>query len=223
MSNYYIITNVIGFLGVAALFVGALALEKFTFKKISVRHITVMATFGASSVVLTNLVGYNIPILGNVRLAFGDWIIFLLGMMFGPLCGVISAIAIDTVGNLIPNAFGYHSGYMMNKSILGICGALVFISKKDNWIILKTALFYGIPYTLQSLLFNQIWMMSWKGEAAWLDIVPKLIKLPITLPIYIIISYSTFKVLQKLLDRWQTEDIWCFKNRNMQVLSLEFE
>ncbi|QBQ07288.1 folate family ECF transporter S component [Spiroplasma gladiatoris] len=223
MTNFYLITNIIGFIGVATLFIAALALEKFSFKKISIRHITVMATFGAASVVLTNLVGYNIPILGNIRLAFGDWIIFLLGMAFGPLCGVISAISIDTLGNIIPNSFGYHSGYMMNKAVLGLCGALVFLFKKDNLIILKTVLFYAIPYTLQSLLLNQIWMMSWRGVSAWLDIVPKLIKLPIALTIYISVSFSAFKVLQKLLDKWQTDGIWCFKNKYFNNVKLELQ
>ncbi|AHB35909.1 folate family ECF transporter S component [Spiroplasma apis] len=217
--NFYILTNIIGIIGVCATLIIALAMEKFTFKKISVKHLTVISTFGACSVVLTNILGYNIPILGNIRLAFGDWIIFFLGMLFGPICGVMSGISIDVVGSVIPNSFGYHAGYMFNKSVLGLLGALVFIFKKEKHILLKVILLYSIGYVLQSLLLNQIWMMSWKGEAAWVDLIGKLIKLPITLPIYISVTYSSFRIIKPLLNKWTMENVWCFRNKNTATSS----
>ncbi|AOG60034.1 hypothetical protein SHELI_v1c00790 [Spiroplasma helicoides] len=217
---WYISTNVIGLVLVLGMLILAFALEGFTFKKISIKHITIMATFGAVSVALTNFVGYSIPIFGNVRLAFGDWIIFLLGMCFGPLCGVISGISIDSIGNVIPNSFGYHAGYMLNKAVLGFFGALVFLIKSEKRLFLKVALLYSIPYVLQSLVLNQIWMYSWKGDLVWLDMIAKLIKLPIALPIYISVTYFSFRVVKKLLDRWQNEYIWCFRNQQNQELAL---
>gem|GEM_PF-5150787 len=57
---------------IAIIFLIAFAMERFTFKKISLRHMTVIAMFGAISVVLTNVISYSIPIFGNVRLALGD-------------------------------------------------------------------------------------------------------------------------------------------------------
>ncbi|QEH61298.1 folate family ECF transporter S component [Spiroplasma chinense] len=209
--NWYLITNIIGATGVALILVIALAMEGFTFKKISLKHITLISMFGAVSVILTNFIGYSIPIFGNVRLAFGDWIIFLLGSLFGPLCGVVSAISIDSLGSVIPNSYGYHVGYMFGKTLLGLFGSFVFITKSQNRIVLKVILYYSLAYIIQSLFLNQIWMMSWAGPAAWVDTIAKIIKLPIALPIYISFTYGSLKVIQPLLDRWPSESVWCFR------------
>ncbi|AHI52418.1 folate family ECF transporter S component [Spiroplasma culicicola] len=217
--NWYLITNIAAVILTIVVLLIALAMEDFSFKKISLKHLTVISTFGAVSVVLTNIVGYSIPILGSIRLAFGDWIIFMLGMMFGPLCGVISAISIDTLGSVIPNSFGYHAGYMFNKTILGLFGSLVYFSKSNNRLLLKIIILYSIAYIFQSLLFNQIWMMSWKGQAAWFDFVAKIIKLPVVLPIYITVTYATFRTMLPLLNRWtNVEQIWCFRHKQFNNL-----
>ncbi|ARU92304.1 hypothetical protein SCLARK_001870 [Spiroplasma clarkii] len=220
----YLITNIVAAILIVCVFVIALAMEDFTFKKITIRHITVISLFAAVSVILTNLISYSIPIFGNIRLALGDWIIFLLGMIFGPLCGVISAISIDAMGNFIPNAFGFHAGYMLNKVILGFFGALVFFSNSKNRVFLKILVLYALPFTFQSLLFNQIWMMSYVGNAAWLDLIVKLIKLPIALPIYVTLTYSAYKAVLPLLKMWPEEMVWCLttkrKNHFQDVQSI---
>lgn len=213
MLNIYLLTNLVAALGVIIIFVVALAMEDFSFKKITIRHITVIALFAAVSVVLTNVFSYSIPIMGNIRLALGDWIIFLLGMLFGPLAGVVSAISIDAIGNFVPSAFSFHAGYMLNKAILGFFGALVFYSKSKDKVLLKIIVLYSLPYVLQSLLLNQIWMMSWVGNAAWLDLVVKLIKLPVVLPIYIGVTYASLKAIWPLVKRWPEEQVWCLQVR----------
>ncbi|AKX33726.1 hypothetical protein SLITO_v1c00580 [Spiroplasma litorale] len=214
--NWYLATNIIAALCLAALLLIALAMEKFTFKKISIKHIAVLSTLCAVSAVLTGL-SYKLSelIFGgfNIRLALGDWIIFLVGMLFGPLCGVISGICTDTLMTiLVPNSFGYHAGYMFCKALLGFGGALVFIFNNRKYILAKVIVIYSVFYIIQSLFFNQIWMMSWKGNAAWLDLAVKIIKLPISLSIYILFVYSSYKALQPLLSKWSVNEVWCYRD-----------
>ncbi|ASP27834.1 hypothetical protein SCORR_v1c00590 [Spiroplasma corruscae] len=215
MGYWYIWTNVIGALGLIIVFFISLWIEGFTFKKISVKHIAVLSMLCSLSAVMTGL-SYRLSdlIFGgfNIRLAFGDWIIFLVGMLFGPLCGVIAGICTDTLMTiLIPNSYGYHCGYMLCKSLLGLAGSLVFIFKNRNYIFAKVIAIYSFVYIFQSLVLNQIWMMSWKGNAAWLDLVAKIIKLPIALSIYIFFVYTSFHALKPLLNKWTTSDVWCYR------------
>ncbi|WP_339034261.1 folate family ECF transporter S component [Spiroplasma endosymbiont of Cantharis rufa] len=210
--SLYLYTNIAAILLVLGILVCALALENFTFKKISLKHLTVISLFAACSAVLTGFSYSFPPIVGNVHIALGDWIIFLLGLLFGPLCGVIAAICTDTLMSItMPSSYGYHGGYMFGKCVLAFFGSLVFLTKSQNKILLKVIVLYSVAYILQSLVLNQIWMMSWKGNAAWLDLFAKLIKLPISLPIYITFTYSTFLPIRKMLKNWNTEFVWCFK------------
>ncbi|WP_338985216.1 folate family ECF transporter S component [Spiroplasma endosymbiont of Diplazon laetatorius] len=215
--NFYLYTNI----GAAILLLGilfvALALENFTFKKISLKHITVISLFAACSAVLTGL-SYQIPpIFGNVRLAFGDWILFLLGLLFGPLCGIISAICTDTLMTLtMPPSGAYHCGYMFGKCVLAFSGSLVFLVRSEKRVLLRVIILYTFAYVLQSLVLNQIWMMSWAGTAAWLDFVVKLIKLPVALPIYIAFTFISYVPIRKLLSNWNNEFVWCFKTEYIE-------
>ncbi|QHX36316.1 folate family ECF transporter S component [Spiroplasma sp. BIUS-1] len=215
--NFYLYTNIVAAILILGIFVCALALENFTFKKISLKHLTVISLFAACSAILTGL-SYKIPpVFGNVSIALGDWIIFLLGLLFGPLCGVISAICTDTLMSItLPSQWGYHAGYMFNKCVLAFFGALVFLTKSEKRILLKVIILYSFGYIIQSLLLNQIWMMSWAGAAAWLDLVKKIIKLPISLPIYITLTYASYIPIRKLLEGWSTEYVWCFRSRYIE-------
>ncbi|AUB31128.1 folate family ECF transporter S component [Spiroplasma floricola] len=211
--NFYLYTNIGAGILIMIIFVSALALENFTFKKISLKHLTVISLFAACSAILTGLTYKIPPIFGNIHIALGDWIIFLLGLIFGPLCGVISAICTDTLMAIVlPSNYGYHAGYMFGKCVLAFFGSLVFLTRGEKRILLKVIVLYTVAYILQSLFLNQIWMMSWKGMAAWLDFISKLIKLPISLPIYISITYLSYLPIRKLLENWNNEFVWCFKS-----------
>ncbi|AUM62317.1 folate family ECF transporter S component [Spiroplasma monobiae] len=210
--NFYLYTNIAAGILLLGILVTSLALENFTFKKISLKHITVIALFAACSAIMTGLSYMIPPIFGNIQIALGDWIIFLIGLIFGPVCGIISAICTDTLMSItLPSRLGYHAGYMFGKCVLAFFGSLVFLTKSEKRILLKVIVLYTFAYILQSLLLNQIWMMSWKGNAAWLDFVAKLIKLPVTLPIYITLTISSYIPIRKMLKNWNTEFVWCFK------------
>ncbi|AGR41771.1 folate family ECF transporter S component [Spiroplasma diminutum] len=210
--NFYLYTNIAAVILLVGILICSLALENFTFKKISLKHLTVMALFAACSAVLTGITA-KIPILGNIRLALGDWILFLIGLIFGPICGVISAISTDTLmAVILPSPYGYHAGYMFGKSLLAFAGALVYLTRSNKRILLKVIVLYSTAYIFQSLFLNQIWMMSWAGVAAWADLLFKLFKLPIVLPIYITITYLAYIPIRKLLEGWNNEYVWCFKS-----------
>jgi ECF transporter S component (folate family) len=83
------------------------------------------------SAVLTNVVGYSY--IFGVQMMLGNFLIFLTGMMFGPLIGTVSAIITDTIGSLINMGGAYHAGFMLIKVILGVSGGLVFLFKTNAY------------------------------------------------------------------------------------------
>jgi thiamine transporter len=213
--NWYLITNILAGLGCLLFLIGCLAFEKFTWKKISIKHIVITAMLIAINVLLTNLLSYNLPsFTGGASVALGDWILFLLGAMFGPLVGFIGAVCTDSLGSIVNVGGMYHAGFMFDKVMLAFMGAMVFVFKKNKWLILKIVILYMIPLALESFIFNSIWLysMGW-GNAVFVNMIVKLIKYPIVLIIYTTLVTTSLLALNPLLVRWQTNtDVWCLKH-----------
>ncbi|AHI53475.1 hypothetical protein SSABA_v1c00630 [Spiroplasma sabaudiense Ar-1343] len=209
----YLWTNLAAALGIFILFILAFFMEGWSFKKLNIKTISVISLLTAMSVVLTNFIGYSFPLFGGtVILAFGDWILFLTGLTFGPLAGVIVGICVDLTGSLIQISGTFHLGFMLIKVMLGFGGALIFYFRTNNFIYLKILLIYGIIYTITSLLLNPIWLYAsgW-GEAVFVNFVFKLIKLPFGIAIYPLLTYFSFITVTKLVNDWDPYQVWCFR------------
>jgi thiamine transporter len=213
--NWYLITNIVAALGVVMILIASLAIEKFSWRKISTKHVVIIALFIAINVLLTNLLSYNLPIIpGGVNIALGDWILFLLGAIFGPLVGWIGAVTADSLGAIINVGGAYHAGFMFDKTILAFSGSMIFIFKKNNLITLKVILFYAISLAFESLLFNPIWLYAsgW-GNAVFINMVGKIIKYPIVLFCYVSFVLVSLAALNPILIRWQSNTfVWCLRN-----------
>lgn len=213
--NWYVVTNAAAAVGVLLILLAALVIEKFTWRRISTKHVVIVSMFIALNVLLTNLLSYNLPILaGGVSVALGDWILFLLGAMFGPLIGWIGAVTGDSLGAIINVGGSYHAGFMFDKTILAFAGAMVFAFKKNKFITLKIFIIYAFALAIESLLLNPIWLFAsgW-GSAVFVNMVAKIIKYPIVLVIYGSLVSMCLMLLNSILVRWQsTTYVWCLRN-----------
>ncbi|WP_338970080.1 folate family ECF transporter S component [Spiroplasma endosymbiont of Labia minor] len=209
----YVLTNLFAVFGVIILFVISLSLEKWTFKKLSIRIISIMGIMTALSVILTNLISYNIPLMGNkIMLALGDWILFLNGMIFGPIAGIITAVATDSIGSVINVGGGYHAGFMFDKSLLAISGSFIFLmSTNKNWYF-HVIWLYCIAFFIISFLLNSIWLYAsgWT-DLVFINVIFKLIKFPIEIIIYPFFVISSFSILKIIIQKWTQDQIWCLR------------
>ncbi|AXK50747.1 HPr(Ser) kinase/phosphatase [Spiroplasma alleghenense] len=210
---FYIFTTLGAAMGILIFFLLALWIEKWNFRRLTIKVIAILSLLTAMSVVLTNFISYSFPFFGGaIILALGDWIIFLTGMTFGPLSGVIVGICTDLTGTMINLSGQFHLGFMMIKVLLGFSGSLVFLFRKNNFIYLKVLLIYSICYTLTSLVLNPIWLyaIGW-GNAVFVHFVAKLIKLPFGIAVYPLIAFLSFTVIVKIIKDWSENEVWCFR------------
>lgn len=222
----YIITNAVAALGVAFYIVIGLWIEKWTWRKISIKHIAIASLLSAISVILTNLVSYNLKFLpGGLSLALGDWILFLVGMMFGPLLGITTAICTDSLGSIVNLGGVYHFGFTLDKCTLAFLGSLVFIFKKNNLILLKVTLFYALGLFLESFLFNPVWLYaSGYSYFVFVSMVIKLIKFPIEVVLYVFFVYSCWLILKKVIIHWQAQNqVWCLRHENYLIVKSNYD
>lgn len=85
----------------------------------------------ALSIVFTNLIGYNLKFLG-IQISLGNFIVFLIGMLLGPLAGVVGGLVSDSIGSLINISGSYHVNFLLAKILFGFFGACVFMGRRNN-------------------------------------------------------------------------------------------
>lgn len=214
--NVYLSTNLFSIFSILIILMTTMFFQRKTFRNIKIKDISLVSLLVSLSVMLTNFISYNIPILpGGIKLALGDWIIFLIGLIFGPLFGVVGGITSDLVGTLINIGGVYHSGFMLDKVILGVFGGFVFLTKNNKFIKLKIITYFTIAYSLISLILNNIWLYAsgW-SDAIFVSIIIKLIKLPISLIIYESLLLISFVFIKGLLSRYFNTHVWCTRHEN---------
>lgn len=191
----------------------SILIERKRLGSIKILHISIIAMMCGLSAILTNLLGYNITMFTiSIKLALGQWIIFIIGLFYGPTLGVVGAICADIVGSTMGlGGSAFHAGFMFSSVLIGFTGGFVLFTGK-KFILLKAVIFYSIAYTIQSLLLNPIWLFSMGyGEYIFVDIIIKLIKLPISLTIYISLITGTYFLFIQILKRMYDEDSWWYK------------
>ncbi|WP_279306709.1 folate family ECF transporter S component [Mesoplasma lactucae] len=198
--------------------IGSYLIERKTLKKtFKTRNIALMALLIALSVVLTNALGYSFFIFGGtIRLALGNFLIFVIGMIFGPFTGMISGLLSDTVGTLINSGGAYHFGFALAKALFGFFGGMVFIFKTNKLWTLKTIGMFIFVFILYSFVISPIsvaGLYNNKSIGALIGI-GKLIRLPIELLIYIPLTFISFDILYLLLSKSSNKNnyVWCLKN-----------
>ncbi|PPE05825.1 folate family ECF transporter S component [Williamsoniiplasma lucivorax] len=232
---YFILTNTIAISAIVIFFIGAVFIEKFSYKRLTIFNISAMGMLVALSIVLTNVIGYNIRIMGS-SFMIGNFVIFLSGMLFGPLAGIINAMAADLTGFIINSAGEFNAGYMFIKVMYGVMGAMVFLDRKTSWWIIKTIVYMAICSILHLMVFNPILILSKSPQITsvgsffhyyWLYLggisitgsvgIPKPLLFIVQCPIYasmVIVSFRvTYFLVARVSNREQT--VWCAKHGDL--------
>lgn len=208
----FMFTNVMAWVTVMLLLGVAILIERKRLKDTKVLHIAIVGTICGLAAILTNLLGYNITMFSvSVKLSLGQWLIFIVGLFYGPTLGVVAGICSDLVGSLLGLGGGaFHAGFMLCTVIIGLAGGITLLFGRKH-ILLKGTILYAIAYMIQSLLLNPIWLFSMGyGSYVYADMVMKLIKLPASLFIYISLISATYFVFIQILKRMNDEDSWWY-------------
>ncbi|WHQ36957.1 folate family ECF transporter S component [Spiroplasma sp. SV19] len=221
----YLLTNIGAWLGIGFFLGLGVLLDYKNLKKINILTITVTSLLIALSVILTNLIGYTIPITGGIALALGNFLIFVVGMLFGPFFGVLSGIATDTLGSLVNIQGTYHGGFAFNLAFYGLMGSIVFLFKSEKFWVVKTIMLYIIAFVLISFGFNVLWLYSigWNSVVLGVTFIAKAIKFPIQMAIYLPMTISSFTILYKLITTRHSITLWCAQNKTLSFVPIKFK
>ncbi|WP_338983371.1 hypothetical protein [Spiroplasma endosymbiont of Othius punctulatus] len=211
-ATWLVATNVVSWILIALFLAASVLIERKRIKDTKILHIAIVGMICGLSAILTNLLGYNLSIFSySIKLALGQWLIFIVGLLYGPMLGVICAVCADLIGALVGLGGGaFHAGFMLCTAIIGFSGGVTLLFGK-KFIIIKGALIYSIAFTMQSLILNPLWLYSMGfGEYVFVDIIIKLIKLPISLSIYISLISATYFALIQIIKRMNDQDCWYY-------------
>ncbi|AHF61385.1 hypothetical protein P344_06025 [Spiroplasma mirum ATCC 29335] len=223
---FYILTS-FGAGVLIAIFLGLASwLDRKNIRKINILVITVSSMLVALSTVLTNFIGYNILIagIGVIKLALGNFLIFVIGMLFGPFMGVLSGIAADLIGSLINILGSFNLGFTFNVVLYGFMGSLVFIFRSNKGWYWKAVILYILTFSLISFGLNTLWLyaIGWTQIIAWPIFQAKLIKMPIEMVIYLPITLSSFVVMYKLIMLRHNLDLWVIRTGELNLNYFNF-
>jgi len=214
----FLLTNIGSFILIGLLACLGLVLQRKVNKRIfSTYNLTISAMFCALSVVLTNVVGYSF--IFGMQFMLGNFLIFLTGMIFGPLIGAICGIITDTVGVFINSGGVYHAGFMLIKVILGFAGGFVFMFKTNQYWKLKAIAFFSGAFIISAIL-SPIFLFTLYGTSyTMVKFITKLIKLPVELFVYNFFIYITFKISYLFLEinQKQRHQFWFLKNGSLKI------
>lgn len=126
-------------------------------KKLTTKTLASCAVLTALAVVLARLLGITPS--ESVRISFESVPVFLSGLLFGPVAGVLVGFTQDFLGSALFSPFGYNPLFCVPPILYGLAGGLV-----RRWILQKPtipriAAAYYAAAALGSVLY-QSWALS---------------------------------------------------------------
>ncbi|WP_342252683.1 folate family ECF transporter S component [Spiroplasma endosymbiont of Amphibalanus improvisus] len=211
---FNLIANIISWIFIIILAMVGAFIDKKNVKNPSIFALCLMAMFVAMTVLLTNLISYSFAFFGNqVQLNFGQFILFISGMLFGPFYGVICGICSDSIGAITNIKGAYSSIFTLDAAITGFAGSAVFFFRTNKYWYWKMVMIYCAQFFLISFFNDEIWLWIVFGKGyALSSLMIKLIKYPIECLIYTNLTSLVFLALFNILDHSLYNDYWCYKN-----------
>lgn len=152
-----------------------------------------MSLFVAIYGVLSLLRIYIIP--NELRLSLTFMPVAWASILFGPIAGGITGALGDIVGWAINPVGPFFPGFTVSGFVSGIIYGLFLYRKEITW---KRVIFAAITMILVvEVLLNSIWLYILTGNAYKVLVVARLIKALITIPIQILILYTTGSLVKK--------------------------
>ncbi len=161
----YLYTTLFAVAIFALIFSFALILDYKTFRKIRTIQITHVALLVALGVVL-NILGFYLGKLIGPRheIRLGDSLLLLVGLLFGPILGIISGFCLDIISSLATGDIAlYHFGFTVILCLYGFIGGLVFAGKNNKLWFLWFISGYTFIHFLAEVLLTAIFFPSTMG------------------------------------------------------------
>lgn len=132
------------------------------------RQLTICAMLCALSIVLARLFGLMPSEM--TRFSIEAIPIFLSGMLFGPVAGVLVGFSADFIGCLF-SAYGYNPIFCLPPMIYGLCGGLFSAWLKQRASLPRLAVAYLLPVALGSILWQSfaLALIYGKGETLFVS------------------------------------------------------
>lgn len=216
-------------------YIGVGCLVNRKFRWLTTFNLVLISVLIALSLVLTNIIGYSRIFFGK-QVELGNFLIFVIGMLFGPWAGLIAGMVSDLMGTLIYLGGTFHLGFMVTKMGFGLAGALVFSNFLINWWRVKLFLFLSGAILIQLFIIHPLalygtittdWLTLW---TRFLIAIPgKLITLAIEIVLYPLLTFLSFRLLYSLYQRRHHQaPLWASRHRELsfnwpKVISKHFK
>lgn len=152
------------------------------------------ALLAAISIIMARLLSYAQP--GGVRWSLDKFPLFLAGMLFGPIPGMLTGFVADFLGSLMQ--FGFNPIFCPPAILYGLCGGLFrhFLAKKPS--VLRLALSYLPPVALGSVLYQST-ALAWVYNSAtfWAALCANLVSRGIQFAVVLVLEVAILYLLIK--------------------------
>jgi len=166
--------------------------NSFSFFK-DVHSMVLVALFVAIYGVLSLLRIYIIP--DQLRLSLTFMPVAWASMLLGPIAGAVTGAMGDIIGYVINPVGAFFPGFTVSGFVTGIIYGLFLYKKEITW---KRVIFAAITMVLiVEVGLNSIWLNILTGNAYKVLILARLAKALITVPIQMIILYTTGHLMRK--------------------------
>ena len=159
----------------------------------STRCLAVTALLIAINVTL-DLLGLSIKLPPNLRIGFGFLCNASIGMLFGPVVGMMAGVCTDVLGYFAGNLSmgAYFPGYTLTAVVGGlIWGLWLYPRKVTVWRAIGAK-------TCINLFCNTLWLTVTGGKAMSVLLVTRVPKNLILLPIEIVLVYFGMKLVNRI-------------------------
>lgn len=173
--------------------------------KFDTKTLTTCALLVAMQVILARFVAISIS--ETTRISFEAIPIFLAGMLFGPVAGVLVGFISDFIGAIM--SYGFNPVFCIPPILYGLCGGLFRPMIRRSGSILQIALAFLPAVVLGSILYQSC-ALAWVygGDAKQTYLMTKLVwrgvQFGITYVVDVLIIYGLCKSnLFQLIGLWQ--------------------
>lgn len=178
-----------------------------SFKELKQTRCLVLTALLIALNITLDLLGLTIRLPPNLRIGFGFLCNAAIGMLFGPVVGVLAGVCTDVLGYFAGNLTmgAYFPGFTVTAMVAGfIWGIWLYPRKLTVWraIGAKTCvnLFCNIG-------LNTFWLMQTGGKAMNVLLIERIPKNLLMLPIEIAILYVCMKVVLHIYQRTQSRSM----------------
>lgn len=160
----------------------------------STRTATNVALLIATSIILTRVMGFVIPIAGfmALRISFGEIPIILAGILFGPAAGGIAGAVADLVGFMVNSHGGaYFPGFTLTAILTGLIPGLLLYRHRHRFTLIQLIMVVLATDLLTGVFLNTLWLTIMMDTGFWVLLPARLASRLVTIPIYVTVIHLT--------------------------------